>query len=172
MNQITGILEELGTQWSTPKVPFTQMHEPPENQVPLKCEVRRRNKPVHIGNDFPLDLREMWTNFDDVILFADNRMTIWGLHLLSYDASAAATQDFSSEIYTQFDAGDVIVGRFFGDLDRLLVRCDRSANDFGNVVVVLRDGLRKEWYTIASSLEEFLTKYAKAEGDKYWEHYP
>lgn len=169
MKKIRDILEQIVELWETPRIPATQIDEPPENQVPLKCEVRRRNEPIPIEGECPHDLREMWSNFEDIFLFADDRRTIWGLHFLSYEASTAATFEFSSEIYTQFKVGDVIVGMFLGDLDRLLVRCDRNADDFGYVLVVLRDGLRKEWFTIASSLEEFFHKYSKAEGAKYWE---
>lgn len=169
MKTITETLEHLALQWSAPRVPSCQVAEPLESQVPLKCEVLRRKTPIAIHGDFPGDLVEMWSAFEESFLFFDSRKTIWGLHLLSHEASANATKAFSQEAYTQFIPGDVIIGEFLGDLDRLLVRCDSKTPDYGHIIAVLPDGLRCEWFQIADSLFDFMSNYEKLEGEKFWE---
>ncbi len=65
-------------------------------------------------------------------------------------------------------SGDVFVGKFIGDQDRLLVRCKSDQPDFGQVLVALPIDPRPLWPVVAESLGEFLMKYVEASGDKYW----
>lgn len=70
------------------------------------------------------------------------------------------------ERYTEAAPGDRIIGRFIGDLDLLLVRCDAEESDFGAVIVAIDDGSRGEWYAVADSLAAFLREYARYDGQK------
>jgi hypothetical protein len=56
------------------------------------------------------------------------------------------------------------------DKDFLILRCDATAPDFGNVIIALPLDSREEWYLAANSLESFLSKFLAAEGEKFWEN--
>jgi hypothetical protein len=63
----------------------------------------------------------------------------------------------------------VILGRFIGDSDLLLVRADPQSPDFGRIIVVT--GVidpRPDWEIVAESFGEFLNRYVAARGDRYW----
>lgn len=65
--------------------------------------------------------------------------------------------------------GDLVVGRFIGDSDLLIVRCAQEASDFGSIIVGLPIDPRANWYHVANTFTEFLCRYLRAEGEKYWE---
>lgn len=65
--------------------------------------------------------------------------------------------------------GDLFVGQFLGDADRLLVRCNPSAPDFGSVLIALPIDPRRDWPIVGASLVEFLSRYLTVAGDKFWE---
>lgn len=69
-----------------------------------------------------------------------------------------------------FRPGDLIIGEFLGDADLLVLRCDATSPDFGNVIIALPLDSREEWYVAANSLEGFLSQYIAAQGDKFWEN--
>jgi hypothetical protein len=62
----------------------------------------------------------------------------------------------------------LIIGECLGDTDRIIVRCDPESDDFGSVLISLALDSRKDWYTAASSLVEFLEKASISIEYKYW----
>lgn len=65
--------------------------------------------------------------------------------------------------------GDLVIGKFLGDSDLLVVRCAPDSPDFGHVMVALPIDLRKDWYRVAGNLERFFQEDERSERAKFWE---
>jgi len=70
---------------------------------------------------------------------------------------------------SEYRAGDLVFGECRGDDDRLVMRCDPDAADFGAVVISLPLDDRPDWYVVGDSLASFLRKFIDAQGAKFWE---
>jgi len=71
---------------------------------------------------------------------------------------------------SDFRPGDLIIGEFLGDADLLILRCDATSPDFGNVMIALPLDSREEWDLAGLTLESFLNQLIAANGDKFWEN--
>jgi hypothetical protein len=111
----------------------------------------------------PSSVRKLWTVCREAELFVDVDYGQWGLKLLSPDASAARSASERTGRPADFDASDVVLGEFLGDLELLVIARD------GVVLVALPLDGRDDWYRPASSLGEFLSRYVDSGGQKYWE---
>ena len=69
----------------------------------------------------------------------------------------------------EFRAGDVLVGEFLGDLERVLLRCEHDSHDFGSVMIVAELDPRQDWFKPSRSILDFLEQFVAAEGEKFWE---
>lgn len=116
----------------------------------------------------PAELAEFWQSYSTANLFRDVVDGQWGLVLFDFDTSERETAAYRERFFREELPGDRIAGRFIGDSDQLMVRCDPSSSDYGKVIVVI-DGFRSEWYVAADDLASFLALYEKCEGQKYWE---
>lgn len=116
----------------------------------------------------PEGIRRFWRLSRWARLFEDKTYGQWGLVILEPPAATATTQEFLKRRTSDSVCGDVIVGRFLGDSDLLLVRCDPSADDFGAVLVAAPIDPRPDWNVVARSFGEFLRLYVEAQGRKYW----
>lgn len=121
-----------------------------------------------LNRHIPASLGEFWSIARMARPFEDQEYGQWGLELIPPEESARATNRFRARRPRDFRKGDLIVGRFIGDLELLVVRCNPLAGDFGHVLVALPLDPRQEWYTAAESFAAFLDRYARAGGDKYW----
>lgn len=117
----------------------------------------------------PEHLRKFWQVAAWAKLFEDRSYGQWGLHILTPQEAREETCKHAQRRPKTVQVGDLVVGRFLGDSDLLIVRCDDKANDFGEVLIALPLDPRQEWYHAAESFERFLEKYLDARGDKYWE---
>lgn len=79
-----------------------------------------------------------------------------------------ATGNLRNQRFREYLLGDLVLGRFIGDSDLLVIRCDPSSSDFGHLLMATPIDPRKEWYRVAESLSAFLALYIKAGGDKAW----
>src|SRR5712664_3927442 len=115
----------------------------------------------------PPDLGTFWDCAGGARLFVDAEYGQWGLALWS--AADVKTHSPAELAKRPNDciSGDVFVGKFIGDQDRLLVRCKSGQPAFGQVFVALPIDPRALWPVVAESLGEFLMKYVEASGDKY-----
>jgi hypothetical protein len=77
-------------------------------------------------------------------------------------------QNIKEERLADFLKGDLIIGEFLGDAELVMLRCDESAADFGNAVIVLPIDARSSWPTVGGTLEEFLSHLVKENGQKFW----
>ncbi len=89
--------------------------------------------------------------------------------MLCPDEAAEATEVQAETRPVDMRRGDLILGRFPGDCDLLLVRCDAACEDYGSVIVSLPVYGRTDWPTFALSLEGFLVEFIENLGDKFWE---
>jgi hypothetical protein len=118
--------------------------------------------------DCPSDLREFWSVARFARLFEDKQYGQWGLEILCPRKAADFSRQCRAERDVDFLEGDLVIGRFLGDSDLLLIICDATSQDYGNVLVALPLDPRCEWYKAADSFAEFLDKYAKSGGKKFW----
>ncbi len=104
----------------------------------------------------------------EALLFFDDQYWQWGLRVFGYEQALARAEDFFASRHSDACKGDLIVGESLGDSGRLLLRCDPAAIDFGAVVSVSALDPRQDWPVAAQGFEQFLSRYALGEGDKYW----
>jgi hypothetical protein len=127
-----------------------------------------------LGLAIPPVLAELWNFCGGLILYKDDTFHQSGLLVCAptdpdfFKLNREYHEDNADEVLP----GDLIFARFWGDLELALLRCDKTASDYGTVMIVTEmDPLRKDWYIAAPSLEEFLVRFMDAHGAKYWEYY-
>lgn len=123
-------------------------------------------------NKLPNDFREFLVVSNGAFLFRDEQYGQWGLELFDLLTSIEETNLFQQEREKDKQEGDRIIGRFLGDSDCLLLRCDSTASDFGYVIIVNAIDTRSDWYIASTSFYDFLQKFAENQGAKYWESHP
>lgn len=116
----------------------------------------------------PPDLLDFWTIASSARLFEDKTYGQWGLEILDLRSAVSASKSLHDQRPKEYFLGDLVVGRFLGDSDLLMIRCDPSSSDFGSVLVALPIDPRKEWYKVAGSMNAFLNLFVKAGGEKFW----
>lgn len=107
--------------------------------------------------------RELWSAASEARLLADVDYGQWGLVVLSPTGSAARTNMERSARPADVEKGDVVIGEFLGDQDLLVLA--RT----GQVLVALPLDHRGEWYVVGRDLADFLDRYWRADGEKFWE---
>jgi hypothetical protein len=163
---VTETVRRLANTWAEPR---PASHRGAPTPFPLRCSaVRRADEPARRGS-LPAPLADLWQHFEEVRLFEDTKYSQWGLVLFSEDEARRYTNDFRETRSKDFIEGDVVVGRFLGDSDLLVMRCNPDAGDFGHVLVALPLDPRHDWYEVAADFDDFLREYERSEGSKFWE---
>ncbi len=120
----------------------------------------------------PPDLQAFWDEFGGMRLFEDTEYGQWGLVLWGNE-QVRERQETERASLVDRDAyrdGDLVIGEFLGDADKLLVRCDPRCEDFGAVLVVIPVDRREDWPQLWPSLEAFIAAFVDHNGEKYWPH--
>jgi len=117
----------------------------------------------------PDELRKFWEITSSAKLFEDRSYGQRGLNILAPLEAEAETQKRKEARPSEFTLGGLVIGRFLGDSDLLMIRCDADASDFGAVLIALPIDPRGDWYHPATGFEDFPKKYLEARGDKFWE---
>lgn len=144
--------------------------------MPMHCQVQppqswnKKALEETFGITLPLAIAHLWDETSGLCLFEDVNYGQWGLILWSPDRVITEQEKRIAQRKEDFRPGDLIIGEFLGDSDLLILRCDATAPDFGNVAIALPLDSREEWYVAANSLESFLSQYIAAQGDKFWEN--
>lgn len=170
MKSIEETINALKNSWSSPHTadirgevsPFTMLCTFSENGVTQE-ELKK------IAPLAPKQLERFWSICSNAKLFVDQEYGQWGLEILSPTKALEETLLFAHDRSTDFEKGDLVVGRFLGDADLLIVRCDTESPDYGNILIALPIDRRVDWYQVSDSFESFLSEYAVKNGDKYWE---
>lgn len=92
-----------------------------------------------------------------------------GLKIIFYWGSNFCFKIYKSNRNNDALQSDLIIGEFYGDSDLLLVRCDPNSDDYGSIFVVLPIDQRQDWYIVANTFQEFISKFYETQGDKFWE---
>jgi len=117
--------------------------------------------------ELPGEIIDLWSICGEARLFEDVDYGQWGLRLLSPADAAQRTAAAQAGRAKNFHLGDIVIGEFLGDQE-LLVLASSEAHA-GEVLVALPLDDRPDWYLAASNLAQFLARYLKAFGNKYWE---
>jgi hypothetical protein len=126
-----------------------------------------------LGIEIPPDLAELWNLCGGLILCEDDTFRQWGLivrappHPELFTLNRKYREKYADDVLP----GDLIFARFLGDQERALIRSDKTAADYGTIMIVAEMEHRSEWITAAHSLEEFLVRFMDAHGEKYWEYH-
>jgi hypothetical protein len=170
MSRLAGLLEELRGDWSRPR---QALHRGRSNPFLLSCELNHapasQAELAALPTWVSSDVRDFWAVTRQATLFRDTQYGQWGVEILSPADAFTETRRFRRERAQDFRSGDLVIGRFFGDSDLLIVRCNETRADVGSVCVALPIDPRDEWPIVASSFTEFLERLIATEGDKYWE---
>jgi hypothetical protein len=125
------------------------------------------------GEDYPFnipdDLKEFWSISESAELFKDDEYGQWGLNILSPEQALIATEKQKEWRSEDFEENDLVIGKFIGDSDLLVLSSENENKQYDTVRVALPMDPRKDWYIVASGFTEFLEKYIDKQGDKYWE---
>lgn len=116
----------------------------------------------------PSDVAEFWELARTARLFEDQQYGQWGLELVDPKQAAELSRKCKTKRPRDFTAGDMVLGRFLGDSDLLVIRCDPNAQDFGQALVALPLDPRAEWYVASESFAAFLDDYVETGGEKFW----
>jgi hypothetical protein len=155
--------------------PRIVVHRRGPSPFPLSCQL---SKPVPWSVDkveaacsvsLPSDLKGFWDRVAAARLFEDLEYGQWGLVLWSAEEVIERSPKIALERPRDYRSGDLVVGAFLGESDLLLIRGDWSAPDHGQAIIRLPIDRRAEWDTVGSSFTDFLDRYLRASGDKFWE---
>ena len=162
---IKELVERLKSAWKEAK------YNPNENEpfFKIKCEFEGNKTGLPINAQVPGDLYEFWSIANAAKLFYDVAYGQWGVEIFSYEKSIQKTQELSSGRRHDFGQIDLIIGRFLGDSELLLINCDKNTPSYGSIKIVMPIDPKEQWPTIANSFSDFLINYSEANGDKYWE---
>jgi len=120
--------------------------------------------------DFDLsdDLVSLWGRSSGVVLFREINYGAFGIEICTPSEALGETYRVIKQQPSDFIKGDLIAGKFYADERLILVRCDKEASDFGQVIIVEPTDSRKNWPIAASSLSEFLLSYIESFGERFW----
>lgn len=144
--------------------------------MPMHCQVLppqpwdKKAFEESLGITLPLAIIHLWDRTSGLRIFEDVTYGQWGLIFWSPDRVITQQDKRIAQRQEDFCPGDLIIAEFLGDSDLLVLRCDATAPDFGNVIIALPLDSREEWYIAANSLESFLSQFLVAKGDKFWEN--
>ena len=116
----------------------------------------------------PTDLVEFWKEVETAKLFYDRTFGQWGLEILKPDDALFLTNEQKNIRSKDYLHSDLIIGKFIGDSDLLVISCNKQ-DKFGEIIVANPIDSRNEWSTVSRSFLDFLTEYILQKGDKYWE---
>jgi hypothetical protein len=170
MSIIAGIVENLKSDWDRPKL---AIHD--GNNSPFKHHCIFSDQSVGevasyiLGYNIPSELQEFWQISESAVLFKDADYGQWGVEILPPSDVVIETEKFTKDQASNCQDGDIIIGRFLGDSDLLMIRCDKAEADFGCVHIVLPIDDRPDWPVVGKDFTEFLMTYCEKQGSKYWE---
>jgi hypothetical protein len=167
---ISELIEETSKAWAEPK---RAVHRGEPCPFLLACAFDKR--PADLSGleklhwSIPGDIREFWSEAQAGTLFKDVEYGQWGTEILTPADALQETETQSRMRPRDYRTGDLVLGRFLGDQDLLVLRCDESQQDFASVYIALPLDSRSEWPQVACSFCEFLQRLMVAQGDKFWE---
>jgi hypothetical protein len=164
-------IQRMKDAWSVPR--RQTRSDAAEPDFMLSCtfadEPARSDELAVLQGSVPEDLMAFWRLTRTASLFVDLHYGQWGLEILSPSEAVRETHLQRRNRPAQYRDGDVVIGRFLGDSDLLVIRCDEKGADFGKILVALPIDPRPDWFTPADTFGDFLRLYLENEGAKFWE---
>jgi hypothetical protein len=169
MIKITKILTEMTSAWGSPR---NAIHHGMKCPFLLKCSFSPTGIDVEkygiLQQDVPDEVKEFWLYAECARLFEDLEYGQWGIEILCPRDAINESKLQLLERPEDFKDSDLVLGRFLGDSDLLIVTCS-SDNDYGSTLVAKPLDKRKDWPCLARSLSRFFVEYMNYQGDKFWE---
>jgi hypothetical protein len=170
MSDVPLMIHKLVREWGTAK---HANHKGVRTYSALSCQFCLRSdaeRSAYVDDpNLPNDVNEFWRIAEWAELFKDTEFGQWGLRIHTQSEAASEKEIEINLAAKALKPSDLVLGRFFGDSELLLVRCDREENDFGYVIVVPPVYERNDWPLVAHTFCEFVDRYTRSEGQKYWE---
>jgi hypothetical protein len=170
MKELHEILHLLGTVWSQPReVTHRGKKSPFFLKSDFAVDAAEPREIAQLPFRIPEDLKQFWLRARSAALFRDVTYGQWGIEVMDPLESLRVTQRQAARRPSEFMKTDLVVGRFMGDSDLLLLCCASESESYGSVRIALPIDKRSDWPIVATSLTEFFDRLVRAEGDKYWE---
>lgn len=168
MSKIGETIGLLRAQWGHPR---EAIHRGEKCPFLLACGFAA--EPADALGQFPLcipeDVQEFWRTTRSATLFKDQQYGQWGIEVLEPAQALNETSRQTTARPTDFMSSDLVLARFFGDSDLVVLSCNPEQSDFGSVTIALPIDKRIDWPVVAESFAEFLNRLIETQGDKYWE---
>lgn len=168
MNDVRQAIDLRRAEWADPR---EAIHRGEKCPVLLNC--RFDFEPAEGLSAFPLslpkDVVQFWQIAKQAWLFKDNQYGQWGIEVLAPSHAVLETSRQRSARPKDFLDTDLVLARFCGDSDLVMIACNPASPDFGVVTIATPLDVRNDWPIVARDVGEFLTRLAVAQGDKYWE---
>jgi hypothetical protein len=167
MSNIRQTIDFLRREWAQPR---EAIHRGEKCPFLLACSFAEPiGGPLEFPFRLPNDVLEFWHATRHAALFKDQQYGQWGVEMLEPTEALSETSRQVTARPRDFFDSDLVLARFFGDSDLVVLGCNPNQSDYGSVTIALPIDKRSDWPTVASSLGEFLSRLIEAQGDKYWE---
>jgi hypothetical protein len=165
VGEIIGLLRE---QWGRPR---EAIHRGQKCPFLLACSFAPESADALglLPLKIPADVREFWMTARTAVLFKDQQYGQWGVEVLEPAQALSETSRQAAARPQDFVRSDLVLARFFGDSDLVVLACDPQRADFGSVTIALPIDKRGDWPIVATSFGDFLKRLIESQGDKYWE---
>jgi hypothetical protein len=161
MSKITEIIGSLREQWGVPRKAFHR-----GRRCPFLLACSFASEPAgtleQVSLNLPEDVREFWLAARSATLFKDRQFGQWGIEVLDPDQALRETSRQVSARQRDFVSSDLVLARFFGDSDLVVIACDPEQSNFGAVTIALPIDRRLDWPVVAASFGDFLEKLVEA----------
>jgi hypothetical protein len=125
---IEDIIAKLKHEWSQPRNPVPAGDlEPMAFACNFSEEGVSADELSKLGLTVPPALLQFWTIARWGKLFQDCTYGQWGLEILTPAGAASITAREMQQRQADYQASDLVFGRFLGDSDLLVLRCDPAA---------------------------------------------
>lgn len=164
------MIDQLKREWARPR---EASHGESPCAFPLHCQFdpgATNEEIAALDVAVPRELQDFWRESKSAQLFKDGQYGQWGLRILSPNEAREATRQFQQERPNDALEADLVVGTFFGDSDLVIIRCDKTSDDFGHVLIALPLDARSDWDFVGDDFKQFLDAYVAAQGGKFWEN--
>lgn len=171
MSEVCHTIDLLKAEWAVPR---EAIHRGEKCPFLLNCKFALEG--AEQLSAFPLNLPEdvlkFWQTTRHASLFKDHQYGQWGIQIQEPSQAALETSRQKSSRPKDFLDTDLVLARFFGDSDLVVINCDSDSPDFGSVIIATPLDHRCDWRVVALAFGEFLNCLTVAQGDKYWECLP
>lgn len=171
MTKLGELLDQLKCDWQSPRL-ISHYGETEPFKLELAMEFSEPYDEGDLGQRFsslPKDISDFWECNESARLFLDVEYGQWGLELLSPFDAIEATGWYLNTYHGVLLPSDLVIGKFIGDSDILIVRNDPILEDFGSILVGELIDEREDWPIVANTFTEFLQLYVEYDGQKYWD---